>query len=148
VIELMDRLGACDIAYTDAANIIESEYRSVVDPDWFEAWYFERLQSGDILIRERKVCAELIKTLVSHYGFPRQSRDRHYIELCCGLVEAHMEETCLISEDLDFFDPAAKGDSSKRRLKLLKSGSGHVARHLKKKERVLVRCVESHTAAT
>jgi hypothetical protein len=145
--DLFARLGSEDLGYMDRDGVIESEYRALVDPDWFDAWLGDRLQAGDFVISAGRRCPALLKILVVQHGFPRRSKDCRYIELCCGVVEATGEWTALISEDLDFYEPKAKAANSSYRQRVLASGRGPVARHLKKHEMIAVRTVAAHLAA-
>ena len=92
-------------------------------------------------------CAALIKLLADKFGFPKTSKDRHYIALAVTLVATYDEVIVILSEDLDFYDPPAKARASKAREAILKSCSGPVARHLAKKQSVAVRSVVAHLAA-
>jgi len=68
---IIERLGSDDFAFVDHAGVIEREYRDLVDGDWFEAWFGDRLAVGDISIVRAEACPELIRFLVVTHGFPR-----------------------------------------------------------------------------
>jgi hypothetical protein len=148
VTDLIQRLGRQDRAFLDETGRIEQEYRDVVDPEWFEAWLGDRLANGDFVIVAAQACPELIRLLITKFGFPRKGGDRHYVALARAIVEAKQEPVALLSEDLDFYDPKAKQGSSKRRAKLLNTCGGPVARYLTKHESICVRPVAVHLAST
>lgn len=145
--DLVALLGTRDIGFVDEAGVLEGEYRGLVDPDWFDAWYGERLQAGDLDIVAAPRCPALIKTLTVDFGFPKRSKDCRYVELGRAVVSASEEPAALVSEDLDFYDPKAKRGDAKYRRRLIESQSGPVARYLKRTEHIMVRSVKGHLAA-
>jgi hypothetical protein len=144
VVQLVRRFGKCDLAFVDEGGIIEQEYRDLVDPEWFDAWFSLRLEVGDFVILPAPGCPDLIKQLSTKFGFPAGSKDRHYIALACAIVGDGDEGATIVSEDLDFYDPKAKQGSAKRRAKLLADETGPVKKFLARKASVTVRSVAGH----
>src|SRR5262249_27785877 len=122
--DLVARLGSVDHAFVDEGGILEQEYRNLVDREWFDAWFGDRLAAGDIVILVAPPCAEVIRILVRRCGFPPNSRDRHYIALARAIVQGGAPTAVIVSEDLDFFDPRAKAANAKTRQRILRTGSG------------------------
>lgn len=141
--EVVARLGSGDTACVDDAQQIEAEYRQLVDREWFDAWFGDRLLLGEVVAVKADACRELLARLRG-YGFPR-GRDRRYVAVAATLAK---EQGCsiLLSEDLDFYDPRAKRADSRRRMAVILSQKGPVADHLRKESAVEVRCVRGHLA--
>jgi hypothetical protein len=146
-VPLVARLGSSDLAFVDDGGIIEQGYQDLVEVEWFEAWFGECLADGAIDIVPAASCPVLINLLADKFGFPKTSKDRHYVALAVTLVARHAEIIVLLSEDLDFYDPPAKARGSKARDAILRSCSGPLAKHLAKKQSVAVRSVAAHLAA-
>lgn len=144
---VIDKFGIMDVGCIDADGHIEQEYREVVDPDWFEAWFGERLEVGDFVSVPVASCADLIRKLTNDFGFPKRGRDRRYVALARTLVERENGSPVLLSEDLDFYSPKEKKAGAKRRAALLKGHKAPVATYLRKQEGILVRSVGGHLAA-
>ena len=146
VIELFRRLGGCDTAYVDEGSQIEQEWRDVVDKEWFERWFKDELVSGRIVVIPVDRGQDCSSRLTSEFGFP-VAECRWYIRTAATLVKSFAEAAALISEDMDFHEPKAKACDAGRRHKLFIDGSGRMARNLKKREKILVRCVAVHLAS-
>lgn len=145
-VTLLNRLGVVDQGFVDTGGVLEQEYRDVVDPDWFEAWYAQRLAEGHFEEVDAPPCPDLIRCLVVSCGFPRGSKDRHYIALAAAVSGGKRDPSSLITEDLDFYDPTQKQVAHKRRMRILQKQTGCVAKELKRAH-VVVRCVKGHLAS-
>jgi hypothetical protein len=144
--DLMRRLGVSDLAYVDDDGLIEQEYRDLVETEWFEAWFGERLEVGDILILSGDASLALMRVLYTKFGFPKNSKDRHYVALARAIVQGGVEEAAIVTEDLDFYDPKAKAGTARNRRRLIASQSGPVAKHLAKAESIRIRSVAGQLA--
>lgn len=111
--ELMSRLGSQDIAVLDAGKQIEREWRAKADPEWFDAWLAERFSVGDIIEASVGTHGELIRRLRSECGFPQGGGDKWYVRTAKTRTDAD-SKVCIVSEDLDFFHPKAKGGAGNR----------------------------------
>lgn len=118
--------------FHDVGQIVENEWRALVDQDWFDPWLADQLQSGSIAYIEPVRDNGVEKNLAS-LGFPK-SRDIVYVRLGLGVVQKKKSSCKFFTEDLDFYDPKKKGCSSKTRTSILSGSKGPVAKLLKKKE--------------
>jgi len=137
-IPIFNRLGINDKCYFDCDGMICLEWKSLAEPEWFDVWYADSLRDAKIVEIQAESCVALKKTLRLK-GFP-SSKDIWYIRTCKGVKDRN-SSIFLITEDLDFYDPAKKNCPHKTRIKILKASSGEVAKHLKKKENILVKSV-------
>lgn len=146
---LIDGLGTTDIAFVDDDSRIEGEWARLVEPEWFQEWFSERLAQGHVTVVSVPMCRDLIKTLVRDCGFPPDGKDRWYIATAKVLAdEPEMDDQpAIVTEDLDFVAPREKGCKSARRKKLMEAANGCVAKHLKKQEGIGVRCLATHCSA-
>ena len=129
VLELFDRLGNQDLAFVDSGQMIETEWRAQADPDWFDAWFVERITEGAVSSIDVDSCGDLVKKLETKCGFPKGSRDRWYVRTARTRVITADGEVALVSKDVDLFHPKAKGNSGARR-KALRHCSGCVVKEL------------------
>lgn len=135
--QLFETTSSDNPVYYDNSGIVEFEWRNVVDYEWFEAWLSGRLQEGSIQFIEAAKNIALEKRLLG-CGFPN-GRDIVYVRL--GLAVTTKKGECsFYTEDMDFYDPTLKNCTSTKRLKMLKSSSGPVAKILAK-HGVNVACV-------
>lgn len=141
---LFARLGKKDIGVLDIDGHIETEWRKQADSDWFDAWLSERFEVGDIVEAKVESCRELIDELVKKYGFPMKGKDKWYVRTAGTRASELKGLVAIISEDLDFYEPKAK-NSAGNRDKILRQGSGTVAKRLRK-SRVDPRSVARHLA--
>lgn len=137
-----NRLGVDDVAFLDESDQIENEWRRVAGSEWFDAWLGDRLAADEVRYTEAASCQALINRLRTKCGFPAKGRDSWYIRTARALRDKHDEDSVLITEDLDFFQPNAKGGAGNRD-KILAAGKGPVQKELSK-EGVLVRPVHLH----
>lgn len=123
----------------DDKAIMESEWVSCVDPDWFENWFLSLTSHTNVVAIRPARCLQTLKRLRVEFGFPR-SRD--CTVLAVAITDAEQEGTSrLLSEDVDFFDPRAKAQA-KVRAKLMDGRAvGAVARYLRKTHAVHVQSV-------
>jgi hypothetical protein len=124
----------------DEGGQVESEWRQVVDPQWFAAWLDAELHRGFLVMHSADNHPALVKDL-NDLGFPKGSRDVWYVRLSKSAVGARCREISLVSEDLDFYDPSstAKGDA---RVKLMKRPNAPVRKYLRRSHEIHVNCVE------
>lgn len=145
--DLFVRLGNHDLAYVDDGGMIEAEYRNLVEREWFDAWYSDRLIDGDIVSLAAPMCRELIAALHTRCHFPKAGKDRYYVAVAKAIVDRGAGQAVIVSEDLDFYDPKAKASGAKTRAKILQDQSGPVARHLARSESIVMHTVAGHLAA-
>lgn len=130
-----------NVIYVDNQEFIESEWKRVVDPEWFDVWYSDSLRSGKISMVDVKNCKELCESLYK-IGFPKGERDVWYVRTAKATL-TFQKECFIITEDIDFYDPKKKKIACGiARIKCMKSPSSPVRRCLRKKEKILVMCVE------
>lgn len=123
--------------YHDGGGIIEHEWRSVVDPEWFDAWLATSLLANEVQYLE-PTHDNAVEKAIKHHGFPG-GRDIVYVRM--GLSVVAIKHFCTIyTEDMDFYDPSLKAASSKTRISVLKKSAGPVAKVLLKKG-IAVKCV-------
>lgn len=115
--------------YHDLGRIIESEWRNLVEPEWFEGWLAGALASGLIAILNAPH-DNAIEKKVSAQGFPK-SKDVVYIRLGACIAKS-MGACNFYTEDMDFYDPSLKGCAAKTRKRLITTSAGPVAKILRK----------------
>lgn len=135
--QLLEKITSSYPVYYDSGRIIESEWRGVVDFEWFEVWLSSHLQDDSIQFLPTSKNGEVEKKL-KNCGFPI-GRDLVYIRLALSVV-AKQGECSLYTEDIDFFDPTLKSCTAAKRLKTLRGSCGPVAKLLIK-HGVNVECV-------
>lgn len=118
--------------HQDTGQMIESEWRKLVDPEWFNSWLADQFTSGNITLTDTIIDNGLEKNLYTK-GFPK-SKDIWYVRLGLGVVSRTQSKCQLFSEDIDFYDPSMKNCTSKKRTKTLTTGSGPIAKILKKQQ--------------
>lgn len=134
---LMQSLTTTHPVHHDDGGIIEHEWRSVVDPDWFDVWLASNLQSGLIQYQVAKKDGS-VESKLKAKGFPI-GRDIIYVRV--GLSVVSTDGVCaFFTEDMDFYDPTMKGCSATSRKKILQKSSGPVSKILSKSG-VNVTCV-------
>ena len=116
-------LGHSCRANMDHKGIIAHEWRQTVSPEWFDAWYATLLIEDKVRVVTAVPCQVLLKRL-RVAGFP-QSRDAWYVRTAAA-VAARGGKAVIVSEDLHFFNPAAKGCGSAERGHVLRQGVGPV----------------------
>src|SRR5262245_41925440 len=87
-------------ADVDEGGKVEHEWKSVVEPEWFSAWFASLVRDGKIQFRKTRPEREVIKRLRLR-GFPA-TRDVWYVRVACA-VRADQGSAILVSEDMDFF---------------------------------------------
>jgi hypothetical protein len=141
---IFKRLGNKDIAFLDDNGIIRHEWRNVVQPEWFDAWYPQLLIEGKIIEISLDSHDKLnLRNRLKALGFPVTKRDFCYIKTANTTIKNNRNSVVIISEDIDFFAPQNKGCSPKSRNKILLNNNGPVATFLKK-NKILVRCVYTY----
>ena len=117
--------------YHDIGRLIENEWQTVVDREWFEPWFASQLMSGVICYVDPIRDAGLERNLTT-LGFPT-GRDIVYVRVGLSVVATKGSPCTLFTEDMDFYDPKKKGCAAKTRAKLLSVSSGPVCKILGKK---------------
>lgn len=141
VTPIFDRLGNEDTAYIDEGGQVESEWRRVVENEWFEIWFTDSIRDGLIKRIGVETCRDLFVKLTV-LGFPA-SRDRWHIRVAKKVAES--TNLCvLLTEDLDFYDPKKKLGSSKTRTSILLGEAGPVSAHLRRHEGIVVSCAVNY----
>jgi hypothetical protein len=126
----------------DDGGRIEVEWRQCCDADWLENWFLAFVSTANVRSIWTPPCARLIKRLRVECGFPT-SRDRVLIVTSVAGVGLFGDCT-LVTEDLDFYEPADKACGSRRRGEHLRgTRTGAVKRLLRNQESVHVRSVAS-----
>lgn len=135
--KIIGKASAATPIYYDFDGIVENEWMSVVDRDWFASWLAAQLQSGAIAYAKPIIDSGLEKNLTT-LGFPR-GRDVVYIRLCLGVMQIKKSGCEFFTEDLDFYDPKKKRYPAKTRIAILTKSTGPVLKLLKKRD-ILVSC--------
>lgn len=118
--------------YYDDGNIIESEWKALVDRDWFEPWLASQLTSGAIAYMTPIKDAGLEKNLAT-LGFP-SGRDIVYVRVGLGVAKALKSACKFFTEDLDFYAPKQKKSPAITRNKILRASNGPVQKLLRKRD--------------
>lgn len=136
---IFDELGQTIIGFLDEQGHLESEWRRLVEPEWFDAWLAHGFSAG--LVMPIPVDSEhaLIKSLRSKYGFP-ESGDVWLIRVAKSVANKDGDST-LVAEDLDFFNPKRKSLKGDTRKKVLEGKNAPVQKFLRKSESIRVCCV-------
>ena len=129
-VELFAKLGITFLATLDDEGIIEYEWRSLVQGEWFDAWLAEKLINAHIILVAAPTSIAVEKAL-QKLGFPK-SRDVKYVRT--ALTNVARGHSHLFTEDLDFYDPTQKGCAAKQRTKLLSGSKSKVQKLLRKYE--------------
>jgi hypothetical protein len=113
---VIERLGAKDNVFLDSGEHIEGEWRALVDPVWFEAWYGDLIANHHAEIIDVGNWSTLLKRLAIDFGFPSSSKDKWYIRTAKTLTDARSEDdVAIVTEDMDFHDPRKKASSAAQR---------------------------------
>lgn len=118
------------IIYLDEGTQIETEWRKVVCPEWFNAWLIYSIEAGNIINIPTNNQEAILKALRTK-GFP-SSGDKWYIRTAVSLTDAN-HEVKFITEDMDFYDPTKKNVNGSNRVNIMKSKSSTIRKHLLKK---------------
>jgi hypothetical protein len=132
-IALFDSLGGSDFGFLDSDGMIVGEWRKRAEKDaeWFDEWLAGLLVDGYLMEIGIDTCLVLLRKLWGDCGFPKQSRDKWYVRAAHTQSQTSGQIAAIVTEDVDFFEPAAKKDP-KKRARHLKSGNGKVAKLLRK----------------
>ena len=134
--------GIASEIYFDNKEIIENEWRSLVDRYWFDVWFADMLTNNGINYIEPERSKDLAKKLFN-LGFPIHSKDIWYIRTAKA-VSNELGICVLITEDIDFYDPRKKKIQRKKRIDILLNCKGCVAKYLNKSENIRVCCVKNY----
>jgi hypothetical protein len=138
--ELLTRVVAAGMQIClDETQVIEYEWNAVVDPDWFDHWFLSLASRANVAYVEPADCRRTIGRLRSDFGFPR---GRDALVVAVAVTSAARDGgSFLLTEDLDFFEPAMKGQKGMRDRLLSGKRVGGVQRYLRKNHDVNVRSV-------
>lgn len=153
VLEIEGSLTACpeevieglEYIYLDDGGQIEHEWRSLVDPEWFESWLSNEMAIGNIGLLQVDNHAATCKKIYK-IGFPRGSKDIWYVRTAKQVSISQAKPSVLITEDIDFFDPTKKGTSGEARIRVLKSKNSKLKKLLYKEEDISVLCLCEYLA--
>lgn len=136
---VFDGIGTEHRVFLDDQQQVETEWRNVVDREWFEAWYGDLLASGAGTLLPVGTC-NVLRGRLEAFGFPRGSKDFWYIRTAIAVVQVY-GNAVILTEDMDFYEPSKKSLSDRPREIILLASAGKVAKHLQKKEGISVICV-------
>jgi hypothetical protein len=144
---VFNRLGSSDHVYLDSDGQIQHEWKNLVDPTWFDEWYYQLLLHGAAHEISVKDCKLILRAL-KQYGFPvHGNRDGWYIKTAKAVSEK-FGRSIILSEDMHFFEPSEKASTGVRRRKILVCCKGKVAKHLRNREQIQVHCVASYVTSS
>lgn len=124
--------------FVDDSGIMQHEWRSLVEPEWFDAWFADLLRDGDVF-EIRGVNNKHLRRKLQDMGFPT-GRDIRYVNV--SVAVCNRTGFCLlVSEDLHFYEPREKSASAERRAEILMTCGGRIARHLRKTQSIWVQPV-------
>jgi hypothetical protein len=121
----------------DASFLMRQQYISLRRPyaeELFNHWFEEALIKGRIDLIDISGVPNLFAELKA-LGVPKG--EHVYFR-----VAVHGKASWLISLDSDFYDPRKKKIGEQAKEKLVRSGSGPVCRHMKKKYALVICCPE------
>jgi hypothetical protein len=144
-VSLFMRIGTEDKVFLDSGGHIKAEWKALVDPDWFDAWYPSLLIEGGADEIEVGTYSSTLKALGA-IGFPvRSSKDVWYIRTAMAIV-GKFGRSALIAEDIHFFEPSKGACRGKARRKILVCRTGSVCRLLSNREKIEVHCIATYLA--
>ncbi|WP_374501403.1 hypothetical protein [Pseudoxanthomonas sp.] len=131
--------------YLDSGGVLETEWCATVDPNWCKEWMANALIEGRLAYIE---CGSdlALQSILKNHGFPlKGSRDVWYLRLLKALQS--IEESAMVTEDLDFYQPDKKGViKGSDRLDFIRDGGGNLKKALKKVG-LTIFCVDAFYAA-
>ena len=130
----------------DEAGVIEGEWRDCCDPDWIDNWFLTFVSLANFQVLPTSPQPFLLKRLQLDCGFPK-SRDRVLV-ITSIAASTHFGRCMLLTEDMDFYEPADKVTPPARRAKYMRGElKGRVKRHLDASVNVDVESVVLATSA-
>ncbi len=130
--------------FLDEGGIIEKEWKSTVEPEWFDSWFSDLLIKGKAITIPVGNYPDLIQKL-TQLGFPINGKDKWYIRTAAE-VSLKNSIGIIITEDLDFYNPKMKNTGGDKRIKILKSANPPIKKFLKKKN-IIVLCVQDYISS-
>jgi len=88
-LEIFSNLGDQDFIYFDEGGHILQEWKNLVEPEWFDAWYPKLLAEGGAYEIPTETCYLLRRTLWG-LGFPR-GKDFWHIRTALSILSEHEE---------------------------------------------------------
>lgn len=132
--KLVDCIRAGKGFAVDEEQKILTQWRETCGHLVMEDWIAQGVQSGTIRAVGNRTDQRHKKALTLKEGFPYS--DRHegtYVEVA-AVASPHL----LVTVDIDFWEPTAKGRTSVQKQKIIDSGRGGVRRYLKRNMGVTV----------
>lgn len=134
-----------DELWIDESGHIEQEWRNLVgDREWFDGWFFDLIANSRVMSISCADHRALVQRLGRDFGFPRGSGDRWFVITAASLRDSLSCEPAIVSEDMHFHDPRQGHLRGRAREQVVRSGSGRMAAHLRRREHIHVRCVARH----
>jgi len=128
--------------YFDDSNHIKNEWEALVEREWFNSWLVEQIQNDKIrVIPIKDNCRDLKRRLEKDCGFPK-SADFWYIKTTKSSLE-YANNSILVSEDIDFFDPTKKRSVSGAARKQLLEKTNNPIQRMCARESIVIRCVST-----
>lgn len=131
--KVFDAIFISDYVILDEGGKIKNEWQSCscgLQDELFSSWVADRMIADKIRMVSVKQHKQL-KAEMKKFGMPK--KDEVYL-----FTAANNQAYAVISEDIDLYDPKAKGWTLKARRKLMESGSACVAKYMRKEHSVLV----------
>lgn len=138
---IFERLGGEDKVFLDSQGIIEHQWRRLVAEEWFEAWFPSLFIEGKADEIDAYHCQGL-KSHLRNLGFPIHDRDFWYIRTAKSVVNS-FGISIMISEDIHFYEPRARGKTSGHRIHLITRSKGQVV-NLLRRFNIFVKCVSTY----
>jgi hypothetical protein len=143
-LQLFKRLGIEDVTYFDNNGYIRTEWRNLVEPEWFDVWFPDFLIAGCAYEIPVESCYKL-RNQLKQLGFP-DKRDFWYIKTAKAIKNTN--KVVIVTEDLDFYDPKMKKCNNKTRLVILNNCGGPVAKYLRKNESIEINSLSTYNNST
>ena len=126
VFELVGEILRCvGVALTDE---LEFEWKSTCPGHFFDEWLTDEMKKGRVVTVNRKpLPRNVMKVIHQRFGLPRGRGDREVLFCANGTQMRYV-----LSKDLHFFDPKAKGTSRQHRRKVMDRRLGVFCRYLKR----------------
>jgi hypothetical protein len=145
VTPLFARLDREDELWLDSGDHILGEWQALVgDEEWFAGWLYVLIATRRVISVPVNDYRELLRRLGRDHGFPHGTGDKWYIRTAATVRDATGDGVVILSEDMHFHDPRSKHLKGAARDRVIRNGTGAMARHLRKSEKIDVRCVERH----
>jgi hypothetical protein len=113
----------------DVGDKMLQEWKNTCGRTYFEEWLFQQIKLGIVRYIDPNLDQAHIKRLRQDCGFPTHSgKDLTYIKVAYTAAP-HV----IVTEDMDFHEPAAKGRNSQQKRQIVEAKSGSVCKYLLKR---------------